>query len=685
MRSNYLLFLFAFCSPLLFFGQRSARMDSILNSNAKYTDQIIFLRQKFPEQELELAVRSESNEKIKVKLYNAICWKYFTSSPLKALDYAKLQLDLALKLKDTDAIEAGYDNYGFLYENFGEFEKSIDYLLKSLKIKEDKKDTSGIAVCMNGIGALYYTMQNFPKAIEYYLMEMHTDSLLGAKDNIANACSNVGVCYDGMNQYAQSLRYYQLAERLYKELKVDPSSSLILNMGTAYLRKGASQDLTRAEEYLKKAFEIAKREKDLPAMVSANISLGELYSQKKDHKKAVKYEEEALLAAKQNKLIEYEIQAMKSLATIYSECGDFRKAFEYQQLFSNLKDTLLTEKNSRAITEMNTKYETEKKEKQLEIQDLTLNQNKLELKKRQIIIYATASGILLMITLSFFIFWGYKQKKEANIELTEKNFIIEEKSRIVEEQHKDIIDSINYAKRIQQAILAEEEHISDHLPPHFIFFKPKDIVSGDFYWAFEKGDYLYVTAADCTGHGVPGAFLTMLGISYLNEINSKEEVLTPAEILNQLRDKILKELSRHGTTKDGMDISLIRMNLKTSEVMWAGAFNPLWYTDNGVLKEIKANKQPIGYAEDLLPFTNHTLNLMPTDTVYLFTDGFADQFGGPAGKKYKYKQMEQVLMSNRNKPFEEQKNILRRSFEDWKGSLEQVDDVTVIAIQVSAV
>ena len=176
----------------------------------------------------------------------------------------------------------------------------------------------------------------------------------------------------------------------------------------------------------------------------------------------------------------------------------------------------------------------------------------------------------------------------------------------------------------------------------------------------------------------------MLGISYLNEINSKEDIFTPAEILNQLRDKIVKELSRHGTTKDGMDISLMRMNLKTQEIMWAGAFNPLWYTENGFLKEIKANKQPIGYAEDLKPFTNHTLlNLKNNDSLYLFTDGLADQFGGPRGKKYKYKQLEEVFMKHRDKSYDEQKAILRRSFDDWKGSLEQVDDVTVIAIQIA--
>jgi serine phosphatase RsbU (regulator of sigma subunit) len=662
-------------------AQRSAKMDSILNLKTEYNQLIIGLNKVFSAELLEKSLKNEENEQIQIKIINALCWKYFNSNPQKALEYAKMQMVLAEKLKMKEALEAGCDNLGFLYSQFGEYEKSLSYLLKSLKIKEERNDSAGISQTMNGIGSLYFTMENFPKALEYMLKTLLLDSLIGQKSNIATSCGNIGVCYANMNKYEKALQYYMMAERIGKELGQKPLSSNLMNTGIAYKEIA---NLGKAEEYLLKSLEAAEENKDVDAIVSANTYLGDLFSQKKEYALAVRYVEKGLVLAKENKLIVREIEGAKILAGIYSTSGNYKRAFEYHTQFSDLKDTLLTEKNSRAITEMNTKYDTEKKEKQIEIQNLTLTQQDLELNKRKIIIYSTAGGIVLLVLLSFFIFRGYQQKKQANIELTEKNEIIEEKSRIVEEQHKDIIDSINYAKRIQQAVLSEEEHISEHLPPHFILFKPKDIVSGDFYWALEKSDYLYVAAADCTGHGVPGAFLTMLGISYLNEINSKEEIFTPAEILNQLRDKIVKELSRHGTTKDGMDISLMRMNLKTTEIMWAGAFNPLWYTEDGILKEIKANKQPIGYAEDLKPFTNHILlNLKNSDSLYLFTDGLADQFGGPKGKKYKYKQLEELLMNNRLKSFEEQKEILRRSFDNWKGSLEQVDDVTVIAIQVA--
>jgi serine phosphatase RsbU (regulator of sigma subunit) len=205
----------------------------------------------------------------------------------------------------------------------------------------------------------------------------------------------------------------------------------------------------------------------------------------------------------------------------------------------------------------------------------------------------------------------------------------------IEEKNKHITDSINYAKRIQEAMLKDEDHTSEHLPPHFILFLPKDIVSGDFYWATEKEDYLYLAAADCTGHGVPGAFLTLLGTSFLNEITATDKIYSPAEILNLLRNKIVKELSNNGSNKDGMDISMIRLNLKTKEALWAGAYNSLWILkhQSNEITEIAANKQPVGYADNMKDFTDHYIQFKSGDQFYLFTDGYADQFGGPKVKK----------------------------------------------------
>ncbi|MBA3972332.1 MAG: SpoIIE family protein phosphatase, partial [Bacteroidetes bacterium] len=209
---------------------------------------------------------------------------------------------------------------------------------------------------------------------------------------------------------------------------------------------------------------------------------------------------------------------------------------------------------------------------------------------------------------------------------------------------------------------------------------------GDFYWSFEKDNFWYLAAVDCTGHGVPGAFMSMLGIAFLNEITAVDKMLTPSEILDSLRSKIIKEMGqtgRMGENKDGMDISLIRLNLTTHELQWAGAYNPLWIINNRKeLIEIKGDKQPIGFSHNQNPFSNHVIPLNKEDTFYIFTDGYADQFGGVKGKKFKYMKLKEVLFTVNDRAMTEQKQILDENFENWRGSLEQVDDVCVIGVRL---
>jgi serine phosphatase RsbU (regulator of sigma subunit) len=251
---------------------------------------------------------------------------------------------------------------------------------------------------------------------------------------------------------------------------------------------------------------------------------------------------------------------------------------------------------------------------------------------------------------------------------------------------KDIKDSINYAKRIQQAILPLETDIRKELPEHFIYFKPRDVVSGDFYWFNKKNDKLFIAACDCTGHGVPGAFMSIIGNSLLNEIAHETTVTEPSQILNMLRDKIiqaLKQRSGEQESKDGMDMMLCCIDKKNKKLSFSGANNPLYVIRNGELKEFKGNKQPIGvYGDELKPFTNQEFDLCPGDLIYLFSDGYPDQFGGPRGKKFLYTRFKELLVSISPRSMEQQNSDLDRSFWDWKKDNEQVDDVLVIGIRI---
>jgi serine phosphatase RsbU (regulator of sigma subunit) len=268
--------------------------------------------------------------------------------------------------------------------------------------------------------------------------------------------------------------------------------------------------------------------------------------------------------------------------------------------------------------------------------------------------------------------------------------MIEEQKNIVEEKNKDITDSIHYASRIQKALLTTDDYISSHLKEYFILFKPRDIVSGDFYWANEvetnKGRRFIICAGDCTGHGVPGAFMSLLNISMLNEANIEKKIHEPAEILDEVREHIIKALNPEGKdegSKDGMDCTLCSFSLTEGMLDFACANNPLWIIRNNECIEFKPDKMPVGVqGEKHVPFTKQSTPLQKGDMVYIFTDGYADQFGGPKGKKFKCKQLQEKLIVISTMPIAEQKNRLEKTFEEWKGNLEQVDDVLLIGIRV---
>ena len=285
----------------------------------------------------------------------------------------------------------------------------------------------------------------------------------------------------------------------------------------------------------------------------------------------------------------------------------------------------------------------------------------------------------------------YEQVEQKVIQRTAQ--VVKQKEEL-EEKNKDITDSINYAKRIQEALLPSKEMRKNLFPEAFIFFKPRDIVSGDFYWFAEKNGKKLIAAVDCTGHGVPGAFMSMIGNSFLNEIVNERSLTRPGLILDKLRNLVIRALKQSETesaANDGMDISLMSFSeVKLDDgsgtklkVDWAGANNPLWLIRNGNCIEYKPDKRPISYSrgQELL-YTNHNIELQKGDTLYVFTDGFADQFGGEKGKKFKYKQLQQVLLSIQHETMTKQEEILSQTFSNWKGTLEQVDDVLVIGVRV---
>ncbi len=283
---------------------------------------------------------------------------------------------------------------------------------------------------------------------------------------------------------------------------------------------------------------------------------------------------------------------------------------------------------------------------------------------------------------AFLIFSVVRLFKKENLQYAEK---VEEQNKILEEKNHEITDSINYAKKIQNALMPDEEEFKNYFPESFILFKPKDIVSGDFYWVAKKNDCIFYVTADCTGHGVPGGFMTMLGISFLEEIIIEKNIAQPAEILNQLRDRIihaLKQTATAGESKDGMDITICVFDPVAKKMIYAGANNSLFVLRDGIFTEHKPDKQPCGFHHEIKSFAQNEIQLKSGDSVYTFTDGFPDQFGGPKGKKFKYRKLLEFLIENSALEMPRQKEKLENKFEDWRGELEQVDDILLMGIRI---
>ncbi len=272
-------------------------------------------------------------------------------------------------------------------------------------------------------------------------------------------------------------------------------------------------------------------------------------------------------------------------------------------------------------------------------------------------------------------------KKNKNRIIEQQKKEVEIQKALVEEHQKETLDSITYARRIQYALLAKDLLLKENLEKHFVLFKPKDIVSGDFYWATENSNKFYLAVCDSTGHGVPGAFMSLLNIGFLSEAINEKEINEPNEVLNYVRERLISSIGVDGQ-KDGMDCILICIDKTTKSISYSAANNAPVLISNNEIIDLEKNRMPVGKGERDESFTLYQLDYSKGDMLYLYTDGYADQFGGPKGKKFKYKALNELLLKHSTLPMEEQRTKIETEFNNWKGDLEQVDDVCMIGIKL---
>lgn len=589
---------------------------------------------------------------------------------LKALNYST-------EINDRNGILLSIFNLGVVSVYLGDYTAANTNFFKALKLSDELGDKKSIGDCYAGIANVYGRQGNSKLELSYHLKALHLKEETNDNYGIAASYINIGNVYGRRMVWDTALTWYfkglDLAEKIENQRWVLNSLG---NIGTVYTQQKKYKE---GLEYLLRCYHIAEKIGDKQSMITTLNTLGGCYWDMGDKKQGLDCLNKALNMAIEIGSKNEIRQSYESLSDNYADMGDYKNAYLFHRRSSDMKDSILNEESSKQINEMQAKYDSDKKEQEITLLNKDKEIQTAQVNHQRFIILVGAIGLFIVLLMAFFIFRQYLQKQKANSAL-------ETAYHQIEEKNKDITDSINYAQKIQTAILPSIAHMQQHLPELFVFYKPKDIVSGDFYWFSEKNGQLFLTAADCTGHGVPGGFMSMLGISLLNELINEKEITEPADVLDLMRIKLIQSLKQRGESgenKDGMDMVLCRMDRKKNKLSYAAANNPLWMVRNNELISFSADKQPVGiYGQGSNQFTQHEIDVLPKDMIYLFSDGFADQFGGEQGKKFMSKNLKQLFLAVSNDSCEVQRRLIEQHFIDWKGSREQIDDVLVIGFRI---
>ena len=632
----------------------------------------------------ETEIKYSKSDTVNVNNLNRLSEKLWKKSQFdSAIVYANKALILAKKFDYRKGIADANHNLGVIYRNKGSYLQALQDDLDALKIYQELGDKKGTATMLGNIGVVYMSEGgNNSKALEYDFKALAIYLELGDKIGISRNLGNIGIAYHDMGNDAEALKYAKNSLQLHQEIEDNQGIAINLSsIGALYYKE---KDLTTSLVYYFKAL-TKSREIGNKEQIAHNYGdIGSVYILQGKYKQAKAYLDSGLNLEKKIGEKEDLKSIYASLSALDTISGDYKTAFKDFETFIIYRDSIINDGNTKKIEQAQMNYtfdrKTDSAKAEQEKKDILAEAEK---RKQDIVTWSTTVGLLVVLVFAGFVLRSLKITRKQKQVIEIKSLETEQQKRLIEEKNKDILDSITYAKRLQEAILPPISLIKKFFPQSFILYKPKDIVAGDFYWMERSGDNILIAAADCTGHGVPGALVSVVCSDALNRTLKEFRITNCGKILDKVTELVLETFEKsESNVQDGMDISLCCINTKALEVQWSGANNPLWYIQNGEMHEVRADKQPIGKYINSHPFHEHTIKLLKGDTIYLFTDGYADQFGGSKGKKFKDKQLQEVLLANESSSMEEQKSILERKLDEWKGNLEQVDDILVIGIRL---
>ncbi len=671
-------FVVAFCAV----GQSSFDFDSLSALDDSYNNKIVALQQ-LDSSLLVEELNQTQNDSLKVKLLNALCWKNYSSNPSISLVLAKQQLELVDRIGYEEARIPANDNLAHLHKRLGNYEAASEFLLRSLENYRIKKDTAGMIVSGFGVGNVLFELKQFVQARDYWMESYLLSKAKTDTTKMGQMLVNLGLVCTKLDLTDQSEIHYLEFNRL-AALKPDDSyfrSALAATQGDLallYMKQGKIQD---AKLYFRRALATSQ---DRKHNITDLLGLSNCMKLQDLPDSMFYFVKQAEMVLSDNFSPQEAIDVYSSLAEAHAHVGHSDSAYRYMQQAFELRDTLITSDGLEAIAEMRTKFETERVENEAKISVLEADARAAE---QKLYTWFSLLGIGVLIIIALLLVRGNRIKQRANRQLQEANAFIESQRDQIQQINTNLTDSIEYAKQIQDAILPSDERIHQGLKDAFVLFKPRDRVSGDFYWYHEVGDQVFAAAADCTGHGVPGAFVSMVCQGLLNKIVIEDQVLEPGEILRRAHAGVLSSFKNKqsvGQANDGMDIALTVWDKANKKLHFAGAMNPCFVVRGEQLIELEANRRGIGgVAEENYPFSSQSIDLENGDMVYLFSDGYKDQFGGPKGKKFMISRFKKLLISVSEKEAAEQYALLENEFYEWRGDSEQIDDVLLMGYRIN--
>lgn len=630
-----------------------------------------------PLDSLQQALNTADSDSLRLHLLDELTFVTSSENPHLSIEYAHQTVHLAEKMQNRKFKRQGLHLLGINHYRLGNYDKTFEYFRLVLRMFEEDGDQHGIARLHNNIGIIYDELNQFEKALSYYHRSLEVKRELGDSTGVASTLSNIGFAYQKLGLPDKAYNYLNQALNL--DLAAGNEEGLIYTYGNLGRLYASLERPDSALHYFNKSLLLLKENGSAFEQAEILQSIAGIYLKQKNLKLARSAYQEAITKANQVNARKVIKDCYRGIAETYKIERDWQMAYEYFQQYEDLKDSIFSEENLQKISEIESSYQIQRREKEIEILRKDARIHELNLSRNEMVSYYLYSGLFLFFLMILFLYQQYKTKNNSNHLLKKRNSEIAARNL-------EITDSIRYAKTIQEALLPQEETLKIIFPNSFLYCEARDILNGDFFWIHDQDDYVVWAVIDCTGHGVPGALMTILAHNLLNQIVKTQNLLEPAQILQELHRQLWHNMQK-GLQEEqphGMDLGLCLYQRNSGQLLYAGARRPLYLMEEGELKIYQTPNPMVGntYLKHV-SFTQISLHPMPGSCLYMFTDGITDQFGGPQNKKFLHNRLQELIREMQQHPLKEQKNVLSTGLKTWRKQEQQTDDTLMMGICLS--